>query len=358
MNGSRWSGSSRLIGPGWLVAMLCVSIALPAARETLAQGAKKTVAVEAITVAPTPLIEAVSAIGTLQSNEAVIIRSEIDGRIVKVGFEEGQPVKQGDALFRLDDTIFRAELAEAEARLALSERNYERAKALETRGHGSVETLDRALAQMRVDQATVKLAQARLEKTVIAAPFDGIVGLRQVSIGDYVEAGKDLVNLEDIDPIKVEFRLPERYLRVIRTDGLVRVAPDALPGETFDGRIYAIDPRIEAGGRSVAIRAQLSNERQTLRPGMFARIRLVIDRKETALVIPEEAIVRRGDQQTVFRVVDGAAVQTPVILGLRQTGRVEVVEGLKPGDVVVTAGHAKLREGSLVQINRPADTRG
>tara|TARA_R110000772_G_scaffold268571_1_gene396451 strand:- start:189271 stop:190344 length:1074 start_codon:yes stop_codon:yes gene_type:complete len=313
----------------------------------------KTVAVEAVTLTPRPLVEAVSAIGTLQSNEAVIVRSEIDGRIVRIGFEEGQPVKQGDVLFRLDDTIFRAELAEAEARRALSQRTYERAKKLEISGHSSAEALDRALAQMRVDEASVTLSKARVEKMTIPAPFDGTVGLRHISVGDYVEAGKDLVNLENIDPIKVEFQIPERYLRVVRPDGAIRVSPDALPGETFDGRIYAIDPRIDAGGRSVSIRARLTNERKVLRPGMFVRVSLIIDRNLEALVLPEEAVVRRGDKQVVFRIIDGAAVITPVTLGLRQTGFVEVVEGLNPGDVVVTAGHAKLREGSLVEINAP-----
>jgi membrane fusion protein, multidrug efflux system len=317
------------------------------------QAKAKQVAIEAITVSPSQLVETVSAIGTLRSNEGVIIRPEINGRVTEIGFEEGRPIKKGTVLFRLDSSVSRAELADAQAKLALSQRNYARAKKLATHGHTTTETLDKTLAEMRSAEARVKLFEARLEKTEILAPFDGIVGLRQVSIGDYVAAGKDLVNLENIDPIKVDFRLPERYLRVVRADGTVRITADALPGKTFEGKIYAIDPRIEPGGRSIAVRARLSNRHGLLRPGLFARVKLIIDHKLQAIVIPEEAVVRRGDQQIVFRVQDGLAVITPVVLGLRQTGRVEVVEGLKTGDVVVTAGHAKLREGAPVAIHSP-----
>jgi membrane fusion protein (multidrug efflux system) len=317
----------------------------------------KVVAVEAVTIKSSRLVESVSAIGTLKSNEAVMIRSEINGRIVEIGFDEGQPVKKGTVLFRLDNTIFRAELAEVEARQLLSQRNYERAKALEGRGHGSVETLDRALAQRRVDQASVNLVRARMEKSIIHAPFDGIVGLRRISVGDYVKAGNDLVNLENIDRIKVDFRLPERYMRVVRTEGAIRITPDALPGEAFDGRIYAIDPQIDPAVRSIAVRALLSNAGRVLRPGMFVRISLIIDRAQKALVVPEEAIVRRGNQQFVFRILKGSAILTPVKLGLRETGRVEVVEGLSVGDTLVTAGHAKLREGSRVDVTRWHDAK-
>jgi membrane fusion protein (multidrug efflux system) len=317
----------------------------------------KIVAVEAVTIKSSRLVESVSAIGTLKSNEAVMIRSEINGRIVEIGFDEGQPVKKGTVLFRLDNTIFRAELAEVEARQLLSQRNYERAKALEVRGHGSVETLDRALAQRRVDQASVNLVRARMEKSIIHAPFDGIVGLRRISVGDYVKAGNDLVNLENIDRIKVDFRVPERYMRVVRTEGAIRITPDALPGEAFDGRIYAIDPQIDPAVRSIAVRALLSNAGRVLRPGMFVRISLIIDRAQKALVVPEEAIVRRGNQQFVFRILKGSAILTPVKLGLRETGRVEVVEGLSVGDTLVTAGHAKLREGSRVDVTRWHDAK-
>jgi membrane fusion protein (multidrug efflux system) len=336
------------------IGIALISIVLP----SQAQSAKrsKIVAVEAITLVPTQLVEKISAIGTLRSNEAVIVRAEVTGRIIKIGFEEGQPVKKGTVLFGLDASVTSAELAEAKAKLVLSNRNYVRARDLQARGHGSVQTLDAALAQMRVDQARIQLAEARHSKTAIVAPFNGIVGLRPVSVGDYVEAGKDLVNLENIDPIKIEFHVPERYLRVVRRGSIVRISPDALPGKTFEGMVYAIDPRIDSAGRSISVRAKLPNRERMLRPGMFVLVRLVINRSERAIVVPEEAVVRRGDHHVVFRVINGIANPAKVILGLRQTGRVEIVDGLNAGDTVVTAGHAKLRNGSRVEISRPVNT--
>lgn len=146
-------------------------------------------------------------------------------------------------------------------------------------------------------------------------------------------------------------------MRVVRTEGAIRITPDALPGKAFDGRIYAIDPQIDPAVRSIAVRALLSNAGRVLRPGMFVRISLIIDRAQKALVVPEEAIVRRGNQQFVFRILKGSAILTPVKLGLRETGRVEVVEGLSVGDTLVTAGHAKLREGSRVDVTRWHDAK-
>ncbi|MBU2534139.1 MAG: efflux RND transporter periplasmic adaptor subunit, partial [Alphaproteobacteria bacterium] len=284
----------------------CIAVLAPlagllgvAAAPVVAQTAQKSkqVAIEAVTVTPSHLAETVGTIGTIRSNEAVIIRPEIDGRITEIGFEEGRPVNKGDVLFRLDSSVPRAELAEAQAKLALTKGNYARTKPLAARGHSTTEALERTLAEMQSAEARVKLFEARLEKTEIPAPFDGIVGLRHVSVGDYVAAGKDLVNLENIDPIKVDFRLPERYLRIVKPGGMVQLRADALPGQTFDGKIYAIDPRIEPGGRSIAVRAKLSNEERMLRPGLFVRVQLIIDHRQQAIVIPEEAIVRRGDQQ-------------------------------------------------------------
>lgn len=343
-------------GPPAAAAATTVTIALLLAcnaaggSAALAQSKGRVVTVEAVTIEPTPLVESVSSVGNFIANEEVVLRPEVDGRIVEIAFEEGQRVKKGQLLFRLDASVFEAQLREAEARLALSTRNYERAKALHEKGHSSGEILDRSLAEMRIDQASVELNKARLEKTRIVAPFDGLIGLRQVSPGDFVEAKNDLVKLVSLDPLKVEFRLPERYYRVLSEGGMIRAAPDALPGESFEGRIYAIAPTIDLNGRSVAVKATVPNAEHRLRPGMFARVSLLVDRRVAALVVPEAAIVQRGDGQYVYRIVDDKAELTKVRLGLRQTGRVEVVEGLNQGDTVVTAGQIKLRPGSPVEV--------
>jgi membrane fusion protein, multidrug efflux system len=310
----------------------------------------RAVTVEAVTLKPMPLVESVSSVGNLVADESVIIRPEVDGRIVEIAFEEGQPVKVGQLLFRLDAAVYEAQLQEAEAREDLTKRTFERAKALHKRGHSSAEVLDKALSEMKMAEASVALNKARLEKMRIVAPFRGTVGLRQVSLGAFVEAKTDLVSLVNLDSLEVEFRLPERYYRVIAEGGVVRAEPDALPGEVFEGRIFAVAPAIDINGRSIAVKAKLVNPEGRLRPGMFARVKLVVDRRNDAIVVPESAIVQRGDGQFVYRIRDGKAELTPVRLGLRQTGRIEVVEGLAAGDTVVTAGQVKLRPGATVKV--------
>ena len=305
---------------------------------------------EAVTLKPTPLVESVSSVGNLVADEAVIIRAEVDGRIVEIAFDEGQPVKSGQLLFRLDASIFEAQLHEADARLDLTRRTYERAKTLNQRGHSSAEVLDKALSEMRMAEASVELNKARLEKMRIVAPFAGTAGLRQVSLGAFVEAKTELVPLVNLDSLKVEFRLPERYYRVVAEGGLVRAEPDALPGEAFEGRIYAIAPLVDINGRSIAVKAKLENPKRRLRPGMFARVMMVVARRKDAIVVPESAIVQRGDGQFVYRLRDGKAELIKVRLGLRQTGRIEVVDGLGEGDTVVTAGQIKLRPGVQVKV--------
>jgi len=331
----------------------CLVLALSGAGAALAQEDRPAVPVEAVVIAPTRLVESVSAVGSLLSNESVVVRPEIDGRITEIAFEEGRPVTHGQVLIRLDASIFRAELDQAEARLELSRRTLERAQALFEKGHGTGQNLDESLAQMRADEAAAALARTRLEKTTISAPFAGLVGLREVSVGDYVRAGEAIVNLESVDPLKLDFSLPERYLRVIEVGQAVEVGLDAFPDESYVGTVYALDPLIEPGGRSVSVRATLPNPQRHLRPGLFARVRLIVDERLLALVVPEEAVIPRGDRRYVYRIVDGTAVLSEVKLGLRQTGRVEVVGGLEAGDEIVVAGHAKIRDGSKVRVLAP-----
>lgn len=315
-----------------------------------AQGRKMpAMPVDVATVKTDTLVVEATAVGTLLSNEGVMIRPEIEGRIVAIGFKEGQPVTRGQMLFKLDDSIYTADLADAQARLVLARRNYDRAKELFQKSAGSARTRDEAQSQFQVSQAAVELARAKLSKTTIVAPFKGIVGLRKVSIGDYVTAGKDLVNLADIQPLKVEFSIPERYLGEVKEGQSVTLAADAFPGETFNGEIYAINPQIDPAGRSIQVRARVPNEDRRLRPGLFVRVKVQLSRRENTVMIPEQAIVPRGSERFVYKVVDGKAVETPVKTGHRRVGEVEIVEGLKKGDVIVTAGQLKIRDGSPVR---------
>ena len=306
--------------------------------------------VEAAKVRVETLERTIPAVGTLNSIESVVVRPEIAGRIARIDFREGDPVKAGAVLVNIDDSILRAQLAEAKAGLQLSKANYNRASELYQKKVGSAQARDQALANRRVDEARVAVAQAQLDKTTIKAPFDGIVGLRKVSPGDYVTAGQDIVNLEKIDVLKADFSVPELSLTDVAVGQTVKVTVDAFPGRTFEGKVYAIDPLIDEKGRSIAIRAHIDNPDNVLRPGLFARINLVVATTPNALIIPEEAIVPVGKDHFVFRVVDGKAKMTKVETGERRPGEIQVTGGLNPGDEVVTAGQIKLQDGAPVKV--------
>jgi membrane fusion protein, multidrug efflux system len=320
------------------------------ARTAAAEESMPAIAVEATDVEVGQVVDAMTVTGNLRSDESANISAEIEGRVDGVHFTEGQSVEQGDLLFTLDDAVYRAELATAEANLQLSERNNERAIELLARSAGTVRARDEAQAQLAIDRADVDLARARLDKTRITAPFAGVVGLREVSVGNYVSPGQDLVNLEDIDPIKVDFPVPERALSAVEVGQPIEVTVDAWPGRTFEGEVYAIDPQIHAQGRSIAIRATIDNHDRLLRPGLFAAVRLITARRPEALLVPEQAIFAHLGKPHVYKVVDGVARLTEVQLGGRRVGQAEIVSGLAAGDVVVTAGQMKLRDGAAVRV--------
>ena len=323
------------------------------AQTAAAQESPAAIAVEAAEVEVDEVVDAMTVTGNLRSDESAHIATEIEGRVQGVHFTEGQAVEQGALLFTLDDTVYRAELATAEANLQLSERNSERAIELLERNAGTVRARDEAEAQLAIDRAEVDLARARLDKTRITAPFAGVVGLREISVGNYVEPGQDLVNLEDIEPIKVDFPVPERALSAVEVGQAIEVTVAAWPGRTFQGEVYAIDPQIDAQGRSIAIRATIDNQERLLRPGLFAAVRLITARREAALLVPEQAIFAQQGKPYVYKVVDGVARLTEVALGGRRVGQAEIVSGLAAGDVVVTAGHIKLHDGAEVRIVDP-----
>ncbi|TAN56582.1 MAG: efflux RND transporter periplasmic adaptor subunit [Rhodospirillales bacterium] len=315
----------------------------------------KTVTVEAQPVTEGEFVHEISAVGSLLSNESVMIRPEIAGRVVKILFEEGMPVKKGQLLVKLDDSTYGSDLKQAHANLDLSKANYERATKLYSQGAGTARALDEADSKLKVDQSRLEVARTSLSKTEITAPFEGVIGLRKVSLGAYVTPGQDLVNLEGIDPIKADFQVPESALPVLKPGMALNVTADSYPGQTFTGEVYAIDPKIDPVNRSVAARARLPNPMGLLKPGMFVRIGLVTRKSANALLVPEESLIPRGQQMVVYKVVDGKVVSQPIKTGARRKGQVEVLEGLNPGDVVITAGHMKVREGAPVNLtDQPA----
>ena len=311
--------------------------------------------VEAETVQTMSVAREITAVGTLNSNESVVITAEIAGRIGEISFKEGHKASGGQVLVRLDRSILQAQRDRAEASLTLSKANHDRAQILLRDEAISQRKWEEARAQWSLDEANLRLAQAQLDKTVLRAPFDGVLGLRHVSTGEYVQPGQSIVTLDDTDPIKIDFGLPEVYSGGLWAGQTVQVQVDAAPGRTFSGRVYAIAPTVDPQGRNLMVRAEVPNRDGSLRPGMFAQIRLVLEEKPNALMIPEQALLSRGEERYVYKVVDGAVVEAIVTSGLRQRGLVEITSGLSPGDTVVTAGQMKVRPGSPVTVVPAAD---
>lgn len=333
------------------------------------RGGGGPVAVEAQPVRVGSAETTIEAVGTLSADESVVLRPEVTGRIAAINFAEGGRVAKDAVLVELDSTVERAEFAQAEAQLALAQANFERAKELRRSNVGTVRALEEAEANLRIAEAQVELARAKLEKRLLRAPFDAHAGLRNVSIGAFVQAGTEIVNLEKIDVLKVDLRVPEVFLAALDVGQRIALAIDAYPDTTFAGRVTAIDPLVDEAGRAVVLRATIQNEEQAgdraadagrlpLRPGLFARARLTLAERENALFVPEQAVQPQGDQHFVFKVADGGegkkvAQRVPVTLGNRRAGEVEILGGLERGDVIVTAGLLKVRDGAPVQITAP-----
>ena len=342
-----------------LVLSVAVLLALSACTDKSAQqgppgGGMPPTRVETAKAATRELPNSLNAVGSLRAIESVMVRPEVAGKLMRISAVEGQSVPAGAVLFTLDDAIARAERDEAAAAVRASERNRPRIIELASKQLISRSAADEALAQSEINNARLASARARLAKTQIRAPFAGVVGLRQVSLGDYVNAGQSLVELVRLDSLEVEFAVPESYAARMAAGQSVSVTVDAFPGETFTGTVSAVAPSVDLAGRSIAVRARLANAERKLRPGQFAQVTLSLDTAAPVLRVPEQAIWPNGDQKMVYVVKAGKAELVPVTLGMRQPGYVAVLSGLSAGDEVVTAGQLKLFPGAPVATGTPA----
>lgn len=363
-----------------------------------------------------PLRDDAQSVGSLRSSQSVMMRPEVAGRIKSLGFSDGAQVRKGQVLVQLDDTLQQAEVSQAMAQVSIAKATNQRNKELVAQNFVAQRVLEESAAVLQVAEAQLALANARLSRMAILAPFNGSVGIRNVNVGDYVKDGADLVNIEDISSMYVDFRLPERFQGKLKLDQTVELVLDAFPGRAFKARIQALDPLLDVNGRSVGVRALLPNVMgemaqkgkpqapvagnkpvpvaaavkdkaarpadaaragsgsNPLRPGMFARVNTVFGVNDAAVVVPEEAIVPQGGRQFVIKVVApaelpaGATANLPadtkfvslrqeVKLGVRRQGKVEILEGLSQGQTVVVAGQQRLqRDGSplrIVEVGRP-----
>lgn len=316
--------------------------------------------VEVALVRRASLQDDAQAVGTLRSRQSVTLRPEVSGRVAKIGFADGARVRRGQLLVQLDDVLQQAELSQAQAQLSIARANLRRNEELVAANFVAQRVLDESRASLQVAEAQVALAQARLQRMRVEAPFDGTVGLSKVNLGEFVKDGADLVNLEDTSSLTVDFRLPERYQDRVAVGQRVQVRLDALPGQQYEARVLAVDPMLDADGRSLSVRAELpGGAGQGLRPGMFARVLAIFSTDANALMIPEEAILPQGGRQFVVRLATaegGEAApplsqRVPVTLGVRRDGQVQVTSGLSEGDRVVVAGQQRLqRDGTPVRV--------
>ena len=314
-------------------------------------------AVEVAKVESMTLVDETQAVGSLRSRQGVMLRPEVGGRVKQILFSDGQRVRKGQLMVQFEDQLQQAQVAQARAELSIAEANHKRNQELVAQNFISQRSLDESAAALEVSRAKLSLAQATLQRLQVLAPFDGITGLKQINVGDYLKDGADMVNVEDMDAVLLDFRLPERFQAKIRAGQKAQLTVDALPGRPFTAIVQAVDPLIEANCRSVGVRGCIDNRQQQLRPGMFARVNAVFSSRDNAMVIPEEAIIPQGGRSFVVKVVAGEkpgsliSQRVAVKLGLRQPGKVEIVEGLSAGDTVVTAGHQRLqKDGTAVRV--------
>jgi membrane fusion protein (multidrug efflux system) len=308
------------------------------------------VPVKVTTVRTGPITEEISAVGTLLANESVMMRPERDGRITEIRFSEGQLVRKGDRLVLLDTAEIEAQLAAVSSELTLNRSRMKRAEELHEKKFISAQALDDAREGLNQSVARQAEVKARLDKSTVTAPFEGVAGLRQVSPGAYVKAGQDIARLEGIGTLKLDFRVPELYVGRIRQKQDVVVRLDAYADESFKGEIYAIEPAVEEASRTVLLRARVPNPGTRLKPGMFARVALVLDTRDNAVIIPEQALVPQGKDRFVYRLSDGKAVMEKVELGLRRPGEVEIRQGLSAGQTIIVDGQLRLRDGAPVTV--------
>ena len=314
-----------------------------------AVSAPTAVLVQTVTVLPQTLTERLSTTGTVRANEDVELVAEIAGKVEAIHFREGSPVRAGELLLEIDDTQLLAERDRAAYRLSLAERSEARQRRLLDDGLTSQEQYDFALNELNVLRAELELADARLTKTRIQAPFSGIIGLRDVSVGSYLTPETRIATLQDIDPVKVDFSVPEKYARDLSEGGEIQFQTKGSP-TVHTGTIAAIEPRVDLETRSLTVRAMSPNPRGILVPGAFADVDIVVRRIEGALAVPSRAVIPELGGKKVFVYADGEAQPRPVETGLRTAELVEVTRGLEPNDRVIVTAIQRLRPGLPVEI--------
>jgi membrane fusion protein (multidrug efflux system) len=319
--------------------------------------------VEFVLPATKRVIEKAEAVGTARANESVTLTAKQTGTVARIQFQEGQAVRTGQVLLELEsreraadmDSV-RAEIQQARAVADEIRQQLDRTRALRATGNAPEARVDQLESQLRAaegrirqNESRLRAADARFDDFRIVAPFDGRVGLRQVSIGALLQPGTVVTTLDDVRTIKLDFSIPEQFLGVLRQGLTVAATTPAYPGRAFEGQVTAIDSRIDPATRAVRLNATFENSDGALKPGMFLNVGLSVATRENALVVPEDALVAEGARQFVFVVADGRSVRREVKLGLRQQGEVEILEGVAAADQIIVRGLQRVRHNAPVR---------
>jgi len=313
-------------------------------------GAGKALQVEGVVVSASAFTNNLELSGTLEANESVTLRSEVSGLVTSINFKEGATVSKGALLVKINDRDIQAQLQDALTKQQLAASNENRSKQLLDKGAISQEEYDTALANLQSLKAQSQLIRAQLSKTAIYAPFSGKIGLRSISAGEYLTPATVIANLASINPLKVNFSVPERYMAQIKMGSEIAFNTDGT-NKTYTGKIFAVEPGINVQTRTLQIKALVPNPDSELLPGSFAKIKLSLDMDKDALLIPNEAIIPVLDGKTVFVSRNGKAQQVKVEAGTRTAENIVITSGLKAGDTVLTTGAMALKPDAPVKVS-------
>lgn len=342
---------------GLLLLVMVVALAWPKIKEArstsaapgFSQSGSRALQIDGMVIMPTTLQDRIFTTGTIRANEEVELRSEASGKITSISFQEGRAVKVGELLVKINDSELQAQLRKAEYRVTLAEGREMRQQQLLDKGGISREEYEATLNELNVLRADIALIKAQLEKTEVRAPFNGIVGLREVSIGSYISTATPIATIQDIKPVKIDFAIPERYAQRVKVGDQILFTVEGLE-ETFQGTVYASESRIDANTRTLLVRARSANESGHLVPGAFADIDLIFAEIQDALTVPAIAVIPELGGKKVYVQRGGKAMPVVIQTGIRTEASVQVTEGLSPGDTVIVSGVQLLRPGIDVDV--------
>lgn len=329
----------------YLYLWVVLAVFLPSAVSGAPAGvAKPRPVVEVLQTSEVPVDDAgLTMLGVVRPNESVVLRPEISGRVTDVGFTEGQTVRRGQLLVKLDDALLVAELSAKMAAVELLEMEYKRLQTLGEQGQVAALDVERKRTEWSVAKSALAVLKARIAQTEIRSPFDGLIGLRLFSPGEVVQAGQALVSVTSFSPLKADVKIPEAQARWVHPGQTVRVEISALPGVSLQGHVSAVESRVDDGTRAVWVRLVLKGGDRRIRSGMSAKAVFKLPSASDAHIqLPEQAVVAQGGKTVVYRVTEGKASAVPVKVGLRRAGRVTIMEGVKPGEIIVVSGQNKL----------------